>query len=197
MQDAVGSIGDSLIEDAFEADNARKLRAAVIRDKKRKRTKLVKSFSVIAACLCLCACALVYFIGRGSDDIVKVSSPVSEVNSIDEMRRCLGFSVPVLENKAVSSYILYSFNNYAQQGKIIYSDGSEFKMARGNGDISGVFGAKAEGSAEYEGVTVYYYSLLDSHYAVWSYNGYACCYYAADGENNFQTVINEIIKLIK
>lgn len=198
FEDAVCKIGDSFIQSAIETDTAEKLHEAIRQEQHRKRMKLIRNISSVAACLCLCMCVGFLLFGQnaGHDQLAQVDSPVTEVSSINEMQKYLGFTVPSIQSKTASGYILYAFDNYAQEGEIKYTDGSGFKISRGSGDISGVYGATLIGSANYDSVTVYCYSFMDLRYAVWSCKGYACCYYAADGESDYSTIISGLINMI-
>lgn len=58
-----------------------------------------------------------------STELVQIANPITEVKSKEEMKKYLGFDVPVL-NKEVESYIVIGEGKYATHARVIYKDGS-------------------------------------------------------------------------
>lgn len=132
----------------------------------------------IAACACLCLCATVFF-QRPEEPIntpLKMESSVMEVSSSAEMGEYLGFTVPVLESKEAAAYILYTSNEYAETGSIIYDDGSSFQIAREDHAVSD----NSYIVENISGVDVHFGWEDGRPYAAWTYNGYSCRYYDYD-----------------
>lgn len=192
---AMGSISDELLEEALAADSAEKL-ARVRRAEGAKRRRLtIRCLSALAACVCLCFCAAAVYrnIASRADGRLEIASPVTEVESAEEMVKYLGFDIPVLADKSVDSYMVYSDGKYAYRGEISYSDGSSFCAEKGSGDISGIYGGTLQGSQTISGINVYFYSMEDTRYAIWSDGGISCCYCASADEANYSNQIAELI----
>ena len=199
IEDAVGRVDDDIIMSALEIDSAEKLRDATGKERRRKSMRVIRNISAAAACLCVCVLMAFVLTGQSNpnEEPLKVGSPITEVGSAEEMQKYLGFSVPVSEDKEIIKRVIYAHGDYVYMGEIVYGDGTGYKISRGSGDISGIYGAKLDGSVEYESVNVYYYSLLDTHYAIWSHNGYSFCYYLSDSETDFAKSITELINQIE
>lgn len=127
-----------------------------------------------------------------SNDSVSIANPLTEVSSIKDMEKCLGFDVPVL-NKDVEQYLVIGEENNAVQGRILYEDGTEFDIAKGNEDVSGIYGGKLEKTEIIEGVKVSYYKQENTNYVIWNNNGYSYSYQNTYGKINK----NELTKLIQ
>ena len=113
------------------------------------------------------------------------------VSSVEEMENYLDFDIPVLD-KEVESYSVLVEDRYPTMGQINYTDGSEFRMQYGSGDISGIYGGTLEESRDVEGVKVEYYQYADTAYAVWEENGFAFSYvYAKDGSADVEHIIQQ------
>lgn len=130
IEDAVNNISDRAVSEALDIDSAEKLREAAKPELKRSRMKLIRRVSALAACLCVCICAaaLVVHFNKPSEGLVSVSSPVFQVDSAEEMIKYLGFSLPLQSGKTASEFYLYAYDDYAQFGEIVYTDGSKFRM---------------------------------------------------------------------
>lgn len=99
-----------------------------------------------------------------------------EVSSSAEMEEYLGFTVPILESKEATAYILYASGEYAETGTIVYDDGSSFEITHKEDNAS-------ESSYNVEsisGVDVHFGWEAGHSYAAWTYNGYFCRYYDYD-----------------
>lgn len=70
----------------------------------------------------------------------QITNPITEVYSIEEMKKYLGFNVPLL-NKEVENYFVIGDENYANHARIVYKDETEFNMEKGSKDVSGIYGA--------------------------------------------------------
>lgn len=197
IHEAVSQIDGELIEKAIDTDSAQKLREAVRAEKRRAKLKLIRAIAAAAACLCICVCSAILFFSKDNRQTqpLRVTSPITEVSSVEEMRRYLGFPVVSLPEKTVSAYLIYASDGLAQIGEIVYSDGSEYRVSRGSGDISGIFGAAADGSFICENVTVSCYSMSDTRYAIWESNGFAHSYKTASADADFSSTVGRLVKL--
>lgn len=155
----------------------------------------------MAACLCLMIAGGVMVtqnIGNNVPDpeFVQTSNPFIEVTSVEEMEEYLDFDVPVLD-KEVEYYSVLVEDNYPTMGQINYSDGSEFRMKYGSGDISGIYGGTLEESKDIEGVKVDYYRYTgdtspELTYAIWEQNGFTFSYiYTNNSIKDVETIIQE------
>lgn len=186
--DAVGRIDEAVVAEAMETDSAEKLNLLVKKEKVRRLRSAIKSIAAAAACICivLTTALVLRSTGEGTDQPGKVmiSNPVTYVDSYDEMEKYLGYSVPRLDEKTPESYIVFASNGNAESGTVKYSDGSELKIMRGSGDISGIFGGKLTGDRDILGVTVHFYVFGSTVYSVWTESGYSYCYVASSGEES-------------
>ena len=87
-------------------------------------------------------------------------------------RQDLGLTVPVLD-KEVDKYFVIGEKNRGKQGRIIYKDGTEFDIAKGDKDIIGIPGGKFLKTETIQGVNISYYSGDSINYAIWSNKGYS------------------------
>ena len=168
--EVLGDIDDRFVQEAREDRKARK--------------PVWRKWGAAAACVCLVAVGSVLLArdnGAAPDpDRVQIPNPIIEVASAAEMEDYLDFDVPVLE-KEVASYSVLVEDAYPVMGQIQYADGSEFRMQYGSGDISGIHGGTLEETGEIDGVSVAYYRLAETAYAVWEQGGFSCSYVYADG----------------
>ena len=199
IETAISNIPDVLLEEALEADSAEKLKKAKRFGNAKLRAKAVRYISALAACLCLCVCAayIHQHLLSATGGRLEVASPITQVDSAEEMGKYLGFDVPVLSDKNAASYTVYAYEKYAYRGEITYSDGSVFCAERGNGDISGIYGGALQGTQTVSRVTVYFYSMENIRYAIWSSNGLSYCYCASPYETDYSKQIAELISAIK
>ena len=137
-------------------------------------TKNIRRVSAITICICLnlllCAC------GAGTPDtsntgITQVVNPLVEVATPQDMEAKLGYSVPVLK-KDVSAYIVLVIDGVAESGRIRYTDGSDFNIKQGSGDISGIYGGTPAGESTVSGVSVSYFTCEELRYAIWEKDGF-------------------------
>lgn len=133
------------------------------------------------------------YVGGGLSGSIEIANPINQVDSIRKMEASLGFDVPVL-NKEVDQYLVIGEKNQEKQGRIIYKDGTEFDIAKGNEDISGIYGGELQTTETIEGVKVSYYKADDTKYVIWSNNGYSYSYQNTYGEID-KAEITELIKL--
>lgn len=146
------------------------------REKQRSRKGF--RWATLAACACLCLCAVTIFRQSGSREGTppKMTEAIMEVSSSAEMADYLGFSVPVLENKNASAYMLYASGEYAEKGSVVYDDGSIFEITtEDKTETKNVYGAET-----ISGIVVQYGSEDGHLYAAWTCQGYSCRYYDYD-----------------
>ena len=109
------------------------------------------------------------------------------------MESDLGFTVPVLD-KEVDKYFVIGEKNRGKQGRIIYKDGTEFDIAKGDKDIIGIPDGKFLKTETIQGVNISYYSADSINYAIWSNKGYSYSY-----QNIYEKIdkaeLNKLIKL--
>ena len=163
--------------------------------KKKARQPVWGKWGAIAACLCLFVAGGVMLTQNGRNampnpDVVQIPNPIITVSSVEEMENYLDFDIPVLD-KEVESYSVLVEDRYPTMGQINYTDGSEFRMQYGSGDISGIHGGTLEESRDVEGVKVEYYQYADTTYAIWEENGFTFSYVYTDGD---RTAVESIIR---
>ena len=121
------------------------------------------------------------------------SNLLKEVSSIKKMESDLGFTVPVLD-KEVDKYFVIGEKNKDKQGRIIYKDGTEFDIAKGDKDIIGIPDGKFLKTEAIQGVNISYYSADSINYAIWSNQGYSYSYQNIYGKID-KAELNKLIKL--
>ena len=129
---------------------------------------------------------------ESTSGFVQMGSPIMEVSSTDEMTAYLKFSVPMLD-KAVETYIVLLEGSSPSIGEIRYSDGSEFRMKRGSGDISGIYGGTCTENKDISGIDVSFYAYENITYAIWEQSGFALSYiYTGDGTAEIEILIRQL-----
>ena len=118
---------------------------------------------------------------------------LKEVSSIKKMESDLGFTVPVLD-KEVDKYFVIGEKNRDKQGRIIYKDGTEFDIVKGDKDIIGIPDGKFFKTETIQGVNISYYSADSINYAIWSNKGYSYSYQNIYGKID-KAELNKLIKL--
>ena len=124
---------------------------------------------------------------------VKMANPIMDVDSLEELETYLDFALPQL-NKEVSGYSFIVVDDYPSLGQINYADGSEFRMAHGSEDVSGIYGGSLESSEMISGVEVCFYHYADGEfdidYATWEDGGFSFSYiYTGDGTEEIGELI--------
>ena len=132
------------------------------------------------------------------EELMELPNPLTEVISANEMRQYLGYEVPVNLDKEVSKYIVIGNGKYANHGRIIYSDNSQFDIEKGDVDPSGIYGGVKTKEESIGGVTVELYTYENTSYGIWKYGEYSFSYSMDDvDENTLNLEINNIMKLIR
>ena len=122
--------------------------------------------------------------------MMQIGNPLQEVASLEELENQLGYTVPVLD-KEITAYIVLAVDDTTSMGCIDYSDGTSFRMQKGSGDISGIYGGTLESDMEIDTVTVSYYTMEDLRYALWEKDGFTYSLVGgASLENDVQPLIN-------
>ncbi len=187
FSDAMGAVDDKYVSETLNYK------------KKIKKPVRIK-WGSLAACFCAVLALGMLTLNNIIDktpnpNTVQIANPIIEVNSAEEMKDYLDFSVPILE-KQVETYSVIVADDYPSTGQIYYTDGSEYRIQYGSGDISGIYDGvladtKKVGDAE---VSYYTFDGVDSKvtYAIWEEDGYTFSYvYTADGESEVQTLIDK------
>lgn len=181
--------------DAMNELDAKYIEETLQYKKKSGRPVWVR-WGALAACLCLIAVGGIMSAqnSRGiipSPESVQTPNPIITAASAEEMERYLDFHVPVLD-KEVESYSVFIEDSYPTMGQVNYTDGSEFRIKYGNGDISGIYGGTLERDEEIEGVQVEYYEYEDISYAIWEEKGFTFSYvYTDDGSAEVALIIRQ------
>lgn len=110
-----------------------------------------------------------------------------------KMESDLGFTVPVLD-KEVDKYFVIGEKNRDKQGRIIYKDGTEFDIAKGDKDIIEIPDGKFLKTETIQGVNISYYSADSINYVIWSNKGYSYSYQNIYGKID-KAELNKLIKL--
>lgn len=193
LLEAINLTEDRFIEETIDIDTPQKLKKVIAGEKNRY---LKKSLIVCAACFCIVvAGAIVMNFPQLRPENPQTGNPVTEVNSSEEMEKYLGYKVPVIEDKDVSSYTVIDDGQNAKHGRIVYSDDTEFDMEEGQTDVSGIYGGRTEKTENICGTDVDINRYEDTVYGVWSDETYSYAYSAPEDyeslEEDIETIINK------
>lgn len=129
--------------------------------------------------------------GSVTSELLQIPNPLTEVSSVEEMKKYLGFDVPVLD-KEVQNYIVIGEDKYATHARIIYKDETSFEMEKGDSDVSGIYGGTLEKEEKINNITVTFYNYENMNYANWTNNGFSYSYCNSNGEINNEEIANLI-----
>ncbi len=195
MIDALNLVDDEIIEKAISSSNSKEKKA--MKQNTKSNNKIIRILAGLAACVCIVFTAVMTFTnlsGNKANELVQIANPITEVNSVDEMKQYLGFDVPVIKDKKVEAYIVIGDDNYATHARIVYADSSNFEMEKGNGvDVSGISGGTLDENKTINSVKVEFYHMDDTVYANWSDGTYSYSYSASSSE----AVENAVTSLTK
>ena len=122
------------------------------------------------------------------DNNVTISNPIIEVNSKEELEDIVGYSIPLLDKEVENFYVIKDIKHV----RIYYKDDSVFEMAKGNDDISGIYGAILEKEEKINNINVKYYTYNIINYIIWTSNGYSYSYM-----DNKELNDNEVKELVR
>ncbi len=172
-----------------------------LRYKKQRGKTVWIRWGSLAACFCAVLAVGVVTLHNSKEqqpnpERVQVTNPIIEVGSVEEMEEYLDFSVPLLD-KEVETYSVIVADDYATTGQVDYTDGSEYRIQYGSGDISGIYGGVLADTQEVDQVEVSYYTFegLEGKvtYAIWEEGGYTFSYiYTGDGPREIRTLIENL-----
>ena len=187
FSDAMGAVDDKYVSETLNY-------------KKKIKKPIWIKWGSLAACFCAVLALGMLNLNtninkKPNPEMVQVTNPVIEVNSAEEMKDYLDFSVPVLE-KNVETYSVIVEDDYPTIGQIDYTDGSEYRIQYGSGDISGICGGVLTDTKKVGEVEVSYYTFdrVDSKvtYAIWEEYNYTFSYvYTGNGGSEIQTLIDK------
>lgn len=189
---AFGDIDDKYIIEQCDTTNSEKYfqtKSNVIREKFKRKEVIVMDRRIFAIVLIMILVILSFTIINKKEEnttiteLVQIANPLIEVNSLEEMKKYLGFDVPLLD-KDVESYIVIGENQYATHARIVYQDDTQFEMEKGNSDVSGIYGGTLEMEETIDNVKVQFYSYEDIKYVIWQKDGYSYSYSNNNGEVN-------------
>jgi len=192
--DELQNIDDETIDKVLKIKNKDDLRKEQMKEKSKKN---LKWFGILVPALCLILVGVFAINSFNKDERVKIASPLTEVNSLSEMKKYLGFEVPVLKTKAIKSYIVIGdvSEKYAYHGRIVYEDGSGFEIEKSDSDVSGIYGGEKEKEQDINNIHVTIYTYEDVRYAVWTHKGFSYSYSSSVNDNNFADDLESIVSL--
>ena len=129
-----------------------------------------------------------------SDATTEIPNPLEEVASADEMEKLLGYEIPVTRDKKADTYIVIKTGDIAQHGRIIYSDGTEFDIEKGEADVSGIYGGSLEKTVKINGTEIKIYTFENIRYGIWSDGVYSYSYSVQHGSDDLEKGIQELIE---
>ena len=132
-----------------------------------------------------------------SEQNTEIANPLVDVNSVAEMESLLGYDIPVISDKTIDTCTVIEADGIPQHGRIIYSDGSEFDIAKGKADVSGIYGGTLEKTVKINGTEVAIYSFENIRYGIWSDNDYSYSYSEKQGSGDIEAAIGRIIENTK
>jgi len=191
------NIDDKTIERVLSIKTKEDLRREKMKEKKNSQGNKLKLGVVLIPVLCVVLIGIFTISTFNKDTRLKINNPLTEVNSITEMKNYLGFDVPVLKTKTVKSYIVIGDDNdeYAYHGRIIYNNDAQFEIEKGNTDVSGFYGGVKEKEQTINNIKVTILTLDNTRYAIWSNNDYSYSYSSTINDNNFTVDLENIVSL--
>ena len=127
--------------------------------------------------------------GSDSKKNLLTGSKFNQKNGVRFRIYCSGFRC-----KEVDKYFVIGEKNRDKQGRIIYKDGTEFDIVKGDKDIIGIPDGKFFKTETIQGVNISYYSADSINYAIWSNKGYSYSYQNIYGKID-KAELNKLIKL--
>ena len=99
----------------------------------KEKCKLFGRIMIFVFCIGVMLFGAMFVMHKDQDkeELLKIANPVTEVKSLNEMKKYLGYEVPLIGEKEVSKYIVIGKGKVANHGRIIYKDKSEFDMEKG------------------------------------------------------------------
>ena len=155
---------------------------------------------IIVFCVCMMFAAIAMFIGgsKQQDSTKKakrleIPNPLTEVKSLSEMNKYLGYTIPVM-NKKVEKYIVIGEGKYATHARIIYEDQSEFDMEKGSDDVSGIYGASIIEEKEIKKVKVTFHKKDETRYVTYTTDMYSYSY-SKEGNDITTKEVEELLEI--
>lgn len=199
VNELINNIDDSLIEKAISIDDAYKLKKAKEQEKAYKPSSINLfrkiSLGLSFACVVVVGVFILNF-NKENNSNIEIPSPITEVSTLAEMEEMLEFSVPIIQSKTVSQYIVLNNDGTYYLGRIIYTDNSEFSIAKSSEDISGIYGSTLLKEITINNINVNIYTMENIKYATWTYNDFSYSYTIGDTDD-LEIIVKEIINKIK
>ena len=193
--DEISQVDDKFVEKALEIDTKEKLTEERKKEKVWNFNNFFKWGSVCLGCLCIVIVGVFMVNNKNKENLMQLSNPLTEVKSIAEMKKYLGFEVPVIKDKKITSYIVIGETKKATHARIIYEDNSSFEMEKGkNKDVSGIYGGELVETKTINSIKVEIYTMENIIYATWSDKKYS---YSYSMENGTVDKLVSDIELIK
>lgn len=203
LLDELNKIDDRTIEQAINIDSVSKL--ADEKKKYREEKSTMRKFNFMPICAsAVCVLALGAIVIKCTvnknfnDERVQIASPINEVESTIEMKKYLGFDVPTINDENIEEYIVVGFDKYADLGRVLYDDGSEFKIAKkGYENISGIYGGTLTATEEIDGISVDFYTYENHKYAIWEDNDFTYSFISSEEGSDVKEFVSNMIAEIK
>ena len=126
-------------------------------------------------------------------------NPLTELTTKEELEEQVKFKVPTIEDKEIITYIAIGENGNKDQARILYQDGSEFDMKKGNiknqEEISGIYGAEKKNKVTINKIKVTIYEYDETTFGVWKDKNYAYSYSKQNAD--LDDIKEDLEKLIK
>ena len=155
---------------------------------------------IIVFCVCMMFAAIAMFIGGGKQQDstkkakrLEIPNPLTEVKSLSEMNKYLGYTIPVM-NKKVEKYIVIGEGKYATHARIIYEDQSEFDMEKGSDDVSGIYGASIIEEKEIKKIKVTFHKKDETRYITYTTDMYSYSY-SKEGNDITTKEVEELLEI--
>lgn len=186
LNDAIGKIDDKIIEKAIETDTIFKLNELKMIEKKSKKEKLVKYFSLFASSLAVIILGVFMINNIKYNNDIQIPNPIVSIDSLEELSKYLGIETDKFDFKEIEN--INKFNSEIL-GEITYRDNSVLRISKGNNDNSGIYGSTLKEETTINNTKVKIYSFEKLEYATWQKGGYSYSYRKSSSEN-----ITEIVK---
>ncbi len=229
FSDAMGQISDKHIQEAIAIDGKEALEKAKQRERRRRGNRIRRFALPAAACLCVVlAGVLAIRMGNtapvnpapaatqpemeqtepvlGMDPAenpnseVQIPNPMQDLGSPEAVGQAMGHAFPVLLDRTPETCTVIQYGPVPAMGRVLYTDGTELAMGPAGEDISGIYGGELVKELTVDDISVSVLTYGEQMYALWDQDGFAWCWYAAQGDSDqaaLEAAVREAVAAIQ
>ncbi len=136
--------------------------------------------------------------GENSNGEVQIPNPMQDLGSPEAVGEAMGHAFPVLPGRTPETCTVIQYGPVPALGRVSYTDGTELAIGPAGEDISGIYGGELVETFPVEDISISIFTYEDQPYALWDQDGFAWCWYAAEGENtaSVEGAVQEVVSAI-